>query len=219
MRNPFSETNNYFRTYLSYTKPYSYTEWLALSDEKKAAALYVQFYEQITLAWFKTKSYYAEDEVGVTTMLQYLMKNVPIIIKDSKRFSEKYIYRVAYNCLYCVCHDIKSDKERAEFCTSNVVGYGENELDLFDTVPDNADFQRQLDYEEMWSIIAAKGPKAMKIINYLLNGDPLTKTSKLSKSYASDPLRDVEVSLDEMNRIISELRTELSEFKSLFGLE
>lgn len=59
----------------------------------------------------------------------------------------------------------------------------------------------------------------MKIINYLLNGDPLTKTSKLSKSYASDPLRDVEVSLDEMNRIISELRTELSEFKSLFGLE
>lgn len=219
MGNAFSETNNYFRNYLTYTRPYSYVEWLALPEEKKAAALYVQFYEQITLAWFKTKSYYAEDEVGVSTMLQYLMKNVPIIIEDSKRFSEKYIYRVAYNCLYCICHDLKGDRERAEFCTSNIVGYGESELNLFDTVPDKIDFDEQLDYEELWKIISAKGPKAMKIVNYLLNGDPLTKVNKCSKAYATDPLRDVEVSLDEMEQIIAELRSELSVFRSLVGLD
>ena len=91
MSNAFSETRNLFITSTGYTRPLSYDEWNMVPSEHKAAVLFVQFYDEITLAWYKTKSFFVVEEDGVSTMLQYLMKNVPINENDSKRFKPSYI--------------------------------------------------------------------------------------------------------------------------------
>lgn len=134
--NPFSEARRMFANYIGYTGPMSFEEWMKVDSDKKAAVLFVQFFDQITLAWYKTKSFYTAEEDGVSTMMQYLIKNVPIIEEHPERFRPGYIYQVAYNCLYCICHDLKKDRERFELEVSNVCMVGDDEVDLFDTVCD-----------------------------------------------------------------------------------
>ena len=119
MSKEFYETRRLFIPYVNYTCPISFVEWLCLPDDKKAAHLYCQFFDEIVLAWYKSKSFYAEEQEGVETIMQYLIKNVDKIKADSKRYSSAYIYRIAYNCLYCISHDRKSDKWRYDNEISN----------------------------------------------------------------------------------------------------
>lgn len=114
MLSTFYETKKCFKSYIQYTRPLSYDDWKALPGDHKAAALFVQFFDSIICAWNKAKSYDGDDEEAVETIIQYLLKNVPIIEKDAKRFNASYVGRVAYNCCYCICHDRKCDKERRE---------------------------------------------------------------------------------------------------------
>lgn len=218
MTNAFAETRKQFIMGTRYSRPLSYEEWMMIPEEHKAAVLFVQFYDEITLAWYKTKSFFVVEEDGVSTTLQYLIKNVPIIENDPKRFKSSYIYRVAYNCLYCISHDIKRDIERWEKEVSNIVCYGEDQLDLFDTISaSNCNAQEELDKEEFWALIENMGVKTQKVVNHLLNGESLNKVSKRSASYATDPLRDISVSVDEMEQIIAELRVKLSKFEQLLS--
>lgn len=218
MSNAFNETKNLFMSYTNYTGPLTFEEWLIKPEDQKAAILYVQFYEQITLAWYKTKSFFALEEDGVETILQYLVKNVPIIIANPNRFRPGYIYQVAYNCLYCISHDIKREIERWENETSNIIFHGDDQLDLFDTVVAEIDMSDELSKEYFWAIIEQMGPKAEKVVNHLLNGDPLKKVNKRSKAYATDPLRDISVSLDQMEEIVEELRVNLAQFRTMFNM-
>ena len=157
--NAFAAARDMFRDYTGYTKPLTYEEFEELPHDHKAAVLFVQFYDQITLAWFKCKSLYADDENGVSTMLQYLMKQVnpdkktgqPVLTKA--RFNAKYIYRVAYNCLYCICHDIKADKERFAIERSNILQVGDTEVDLFDTTVQDAEIEETLLSRDFWRLI------------------------------------------------------------------
>lgn len=200
----FSDTNDLFRNHLEYTRPISYVEWLALSQDKKSALLFVQFYEQITLAWYKTKSYYAQDEDGVSTVLQYLMKNVPVIENDEKRFTPNYIYKVAYNCLYCICHDIKRDKDRAEKEISNIVVTTDDELDLFDTVMvDDTTFDSVL-RNTLWEVVNELGPKAKKYVIQTMSGTSINATSLLH-----DEIDEIKLSLKDIEAIVAELRDKL----------
>ena len=123
------------------------------SDDLRAAALYVQFYEQITLAWYKVRSFYTPEEDGVSTMLQYLHKNVPIIEADPKRYSSKYIYQVAFNCLYCICHDLILERERFEREVSNIVPTNDGDVDLFDLVADRDQLEAEMMRNKFWNII------------------------------------------------------------------
>ena len=130
---PFKAAYNMFRQFLHSSDPISWEDWCNLPHDYKSASLYVQFYDQITLAWYKAKCLYGEDEEGVETVLQYLEKNVPIIEKSKNKYTPQYIYRVAYNCLYCICHDRKIDQDRYALEMSNLVVTGDgDELDLFD---------------------------------------------------------------------------------------
>lgn len=212
MSNAFAETKKLFIESTRYTRPVSYEEWILIPQEHKAAVLFVQFYDEITLAWYKTKSFFVVEEDGVSTMLQYLIKNVPIIENDPKRFKPSYIYKVAYNCLYCISHDIKRDIERFEKEVSNIVMSGEDQLDLFDTVPAKSDMYDEVMRKEFWAIIESEGLKTQKVINHLLNGESLGTVSKRSKSYATDPLRDIAVSVEEMENIIADLKRKLARF-------
>lgn len=248
MNNAFAETRNLFMSYTHYERPLSFEEWMRSPQDSKAALLYVQYYEEITLAWYKSKSWFAVEEEGVETILQYLMKNVPVIEQNPNRFTSGYIYRVAYNCLYCISHDRKCDIERWERETSNVVGYNGDELDLFDTVTTNLlGADEALTSENFWAIIEDMGIETWKVVNYLLNeGQTLKKTKFRMKNpetlatwekktqwernqsmetykngknnYEIDILRDIEVSVEEMENIIEELRIKLDKFKEVYYL-
>lgn len=180
---PFHATRNLFRNYLGYTGPLSYDEWMDVDDEDKAAVLYVQFYSQIVLAWNKVKSFYTIEEDGVETILQYLMKNVPIIMNDPKRFTARYIYRVASNCLYCICHDIKRDRDRWELEVSNIQSSGDSEdtFDLFDTLVDESsgNMEGAIAKEEFWKVVDSLGDDVLKVVEKLLNGNKISGKKNL----------------------------------------
>lgn len=246
MNNAFAETRNLFMAYTHYERPLSYEEWVCAPQDSKAALLYVQYYEQITLAWYKSKSYFAVEEEGVETVLQYLMKNVPIIEQNPRRFSQSYIYQVAYNCLYCISHDRKCDIERWERETSNITRYEGNELDLFDTVTTNLlGADEALTSEGFWAIIEDMGIETWKVVNYLLNeGQTLKKTTFRMKNpetlkswekktakekqqsmetylngknnYEIDILKDIEVSVEQMNQIVEDLKVKLEAFREVY---
>lgn len=153
--NTFYETKKLFTDYIQYTKPLSYVQWLALNDDHKAAALYVQFFNEIILAWNKVKSYDGDDDEAVETVLQYLIKNTEIIKKNPDRFKASYIYRVAYNCLYCICHDRKCDKERREFEISAIQCDSQgDEFNLLDSfIRDSDSVEYEIDKHLFWAII------------------------------------------------------------------
>lgn len=179
MANEFYTTMTMFRDYIGYTDPLSYEEWLASADDHKAAIIYCQFFDQITLAWYKTRSFYATEEEGVETALQYIMKNVPILVADKKKFTSSYIYRVMYNCLYCICHDRVVDKLRWELESSNIAEGPEGEVDMFDFIPDNKDtettYMAIMQSSEFWKLFEDRGEDTQAVVNNLLYGDALPK--------------------------------------------
>jgi len=213
----FHDAKLLYRQFTGYTTPLSFEEWATKNPDHKAAILFVQFYNQIVTAWMKAKEgnlyEFIEGEEGVSTVCQYLQKNVPIIENNPKRFTPAYIYKVAYNCLYCICHDRKCDRERWENETSSIVSHDGEELDLFDTITDYSmcpdkqiearDFER-----EFWQVVEDEGQPAEKVLRYLLSQDAadLKKLNPRSKQYKTDPLRDIEVSLEEAQKIIARLR-------------
>lgn len=218
MANNFAETRNLFTMYTGYVKPLSYDEWNALPHSHKTAVLFVQFYDEITLAWYKlaTKCTWVPDEDGVSTVCQYLEKNVARLEADPKRFTSAYMYQVAYNCLYCITVDPPKPRERAEKERCHIAeGPDGTEYDLYDTAAcQSAEDQFEDDtYKEMfWQVIEDMGLETKKVVNYLLNNDSLTKVSKRAKSYKYDELRDVEVQLDQVEEIVAQLREKLARF-------
>jgi len=196
MSNDFYTTKKLFSEYLGYVKPLSFSEWMALPSDKKAAVLYVQFFDQVSLAWYKTQSSYSVAADGVAETLQYLQKNVSKIEADEKRFTPGYIYRVCYNCLFCLCRDPNRYKAAYENECSNIIGYGEDELDLFDTVSDDNDryeqYEKESIRERFWTVIESLSeeyPEVHEVVAKLLGGDVRVdskKTVYTSKQYQKD---------------------------------
>ena len=197
--NAFYATRDMFRSYIDYIEPLSFEEWSTLDYDSKVAVLYVQFFPEILNAWYKVKSFYTLPEDGVSTLMQYLMKNVPIILDNPTRFAAKYIYKVAYNCLYCICHDIKRDRQRFELEVSNIVGNDDSELDLFQkygvedvgyaiaegdeentidvfSVIDKSDSVcDEVDMKDFWRCIEDMDDDALTVVDKLIAGDKIPK--------------------------------------------
>ncbi len=98
--NQFKETFNRFKPALTGFDYNTYGEWMLIPDNLKSVALYVQFYDEVNLAWIKTHKPFMEEETAISTLLQYLVKNVEIIKSDYKRYTSNYIYKVAFNAFY-----------------------------------------------------------------------------------------------------------------------
>ena len=185
----FYLTRRLFRDYIGYQGSLSYQDWMNLPDDRKVAGLYCNFFDQIVFAWYKSKSFYAEEEEGVETVLQYLTKNVPIIQKNSKKYSESYIYRVAYNCLYCISHDRKCDRDRYEKEMSNIVMNGDTELDIFHTCrdsrysPEYIFFGYQNAADSLWGMIEGMDEDTKSVIENIYCGHTLPKGFSRKRKY------------------------------------
>lgn len=156
--------------HIQYIQPLTYSEWMSLDTDGKAAALFVQFFDQITLAWNKVKSFYTPEEDAVSTMFQYIMKNIPLIEASEKKYTAAYMYRVAFNCLYCICHDIKRDRERFDLEVSNIVATDEGSVDLFDTVRIDDSVANDLKVLNIWKIIDSLPEEYRQYVAYILEG-------------------------------------------------
>ena len=218
----FIQTRKMFREYLSgYPKNPTYEEWINAEDEDKASLLYVTFYQEITLAWYNAVVsrgiVYVSQEDGVSTVLQYLMKNVEKIAADPQRYTSKYIYQVCYNCLFSLSSTRTSDIQRSSCEISNeYVNPADNiAVNLWDLVPsEDEDMETQQTKEAIWNIIRHMGPKAEKVVNHLINpADTLRRVSTKSTERNSDRLRDISVSEAEYAAIIAELRIKLAPYK------
>ena len=216
----FIQTRNMFRDYLSgYPKNPTFEEWNTADEEDKASLLYVTFYQEITLAWYKVITVpgvvYVSQEDGVSTVLQYLVKNVSKISEDSARYTPGYIYLVCYNCLNSLVLTRTTDRLRSSIecgLDGPHINDGEHsKLDLLSVIPGTSpDFESEVLVDEIWNIIRHMGPKAEKVVNHLINPtDTLRKVRAKSKERESDRLADVSVTKDEYDEIIKELRTQL----------
>lgn len=174
-KSEFYVTRELFSSYVNYNAPLSFEEWLNVADDLKAAVLFCQFFDQITLAWYKLKSIYSSESDGVAEAIQYLQKNVDIIKNDPKRFAPSYIYKIVYNCLYCLCRDHNRYKKVYENECSNIQMSSDGEYDLFDTYRDDSTSieaclaSEQKDY--IWKVIESRGRKAVIVVAELLEDD------------------------------------------------
>ena len=165
----FYKTYLLYREYIGYKGEMSYNRWLRLPDRFKAAALYVQFYDQITLAWYKVKTNWSIEEEGVETINQYLMKNVKKIEEDQKRFKPAYIYKVAWNCLYCLCIDPTKNKERYYTETPESFSVRDDEdMSWFDLLGETQDFDDIREDEEIAQFFNQLDEKYQCYIGYML---------------------------------------------------
>ena len=211
----FHETKTRFIEATHYTRPLSYEAWNATDPDLKAAALFVQFYTPICNAWNKANAYdYIPDSEGVSIVLQYLQKNVVKLEEEPNKFTEKYIYQVAYNCMYCICHDVKRVKDAWEHEASAIICNSEGqEASVYDNTIDTDSCVESIIFdrapeEEFWSIVEELPDKAKKVIRYLMTGD--RETLRASRKDKQDPLHSTSVDLSEIEEQISVIREALS---------
>lgn len=221
----FARSCKMFRDYLSKCNypinNLTYYQWCNADVEDQAVLLFVRFYNSVTLAWYTAITSrdiaYVESAEGVSTVLQYLMKNVPLIKQHPGRFNSNYIYRVCYNCLGCLPRVLKAQlRDSSEI--PNEIYEDDMLINLWDLAPAEDEDPEILEIKSaIWDIIHHMGPKAEKVVNHLINpSDSLDKTSPLSKEYHKDALAEVSVTEQEFADILEELRVRLAPFKGAF---
>jgi len=207
--NAFQEARKCFREGTQFTKDLSYNEWSQKPVDHQAAILFVQFYNQITMAWYKASERYPfiDEEDALSIAMQYLQKQVERNLMTEEKFTPGYIYTVSWNAISGLGWT-QRDQNRYANEVSEVVETSEGQVSLYDTVIDSqsGDFDTLLQDREMMNLIANMGEKTQKVLNYLLNGESLKKVSKRSKAHGIDPLTSVEVKEDEVPEIIEELK-------------
>ena len=203
----FRDTRNlYLASLPGFEFPLTYTAWLNADDECKAVLLFVNFFSEIELAWYKTRFSYVDEADAVSQVNVYLMKNVEFIKNDETRFRANYIYTVAANCLRSLTY-IHADRDREKFESCNeVVSDSGDIINLYDLAPSTDDsIEVQQAKEAIWNIIDRMGPKARKVINKLINPKDSLACAR-EGSNLDDCLRDVSVSKKEAARILEDLR-------------
>lgn len=157
MNNEFRETKVFFNQFLDVdsNEPLDWDMWMKFPDDRKSAVLFLKFYSEITLAWEKTKSFYTPTSDGVSIVMQYLEKNVPLIKENKNKYNGKYIYKVAYNCLYCECHDrcVLKNAYNHEVSADQLGSDEDSDFSYYDILEDESeDIECKLDAIEFESI-------------------------------------------------------------------
>lgn len=188
--NQFKETYSLFHSALTDLEFNTYWTWMLIPDNLKAVALYVRFYDEIALAWRKTVKPFMEEETAVSTLMQYILKNVEIIKADRKRYTPSYMYKIAFNAFYPlgrIQRDIDRFNQEETFWnyTHEFDNQSSDDVDnnfywdspyLCKVVAiDESDDER---LEEVWKIIESCDEQTKKVIESLIGGKKLGKRLK-----------------------------------------
>lgn len=182
MENEFSTTYNLFKEAFDGTDfqfPISYEVWRGMPYDMQSAALFVNFYTTIVLAWKRLRTPATVDADCVSEIMVYLQKNVPKIMEYPKRFTEPYIYRVVYNCIYyyTITPYTSTTGVNGYFrnTITNIAVSDDGEFDLFETLCFDEDYyltipERDLEYSEMWKIINNLDEKSKLVVYGFMDG-------------------------------------------------
>lgn len=213
----FSTFRNLIINHTNYVEPLSYDDWNNKPNDQKAALLFVQFYEQITLAWYKCKLDYIPEPDALETEMQYLEKNVPIISENCNKFNPRYIYTISKNCLSCL-GDVKKEQLRAKDLSNEFTTNDGQTLSLYDESIDIDNFKDLDDvllYNQFWEEIESCDLETLKVIEHLMNGTSLSKARKNATLRDKDRLADIEVSSKKAEEIMSYLKDKFRKYKEL----
>lgn len=214
----FRATRNFYMECLhGFQFPLTYDAWVNAEADYKAVLLFVNFFDQIELAWYNERYSYgpAREDDAVSEVNQYLMKNVAKIEADPKRFTAGYIYRVAANCISCVgASQVEINRNTLEVC-NEVASDDGSVVNLYDLEPSSDEsYEVKQAREAISAIIDKMGLKAQKVVNKLINPDDSLAVNRVKGT--GDKLQDVTVSKKEYEEIVKELRVQLAEYADIF---
>lgn len=227
MYEEFENAKKMLREATGYRQAYTFDEWKNEDPEKQAAILFIQYFPEITLAWTKAKSYDGDECEAVSIALQYLQKNVKKIMEDPKRFKASYIYRVAYNCLYCICHDRLCDKNRREYEVFALQKDDEGEVySLLDSyIQEDGDAESVCIREWFWEEIQSMGEDVIQLVENLISGNILFVENVFiindekfvdSKRKAKALMKSIDsISTERRDWIVSNIKTLLASYFDL----
>lgn len=203
----FYKTYCLYREYLGYTKPYSYARWMRLDEKYKCAALYCQFYDQITLAWYKSKAPWVTECEAVEELHKYLEKNVKLIEQDKKRFTPNYIYRVSWNCLDCL-RGWKNWEPKSKFRYYNEVNNivtddSGKEISIFDFINSDKTVEDEFRDSQMEDAIASADEDVKVYVDYVLGGMSEYDILRYMKSHGiiDCPIRNLDSRKDAIDEV------------------
>ena len=187
----FIETRKLFEEAIGMTAPISYTQWLELPDNKKAAALFVNFYNRITLAWQKAYAEYVDEEDAISILMQYILKNVPIIMTDPKRYTDKYMYTVAFNSMSAL-RRVKGAQERYNNTTEQYFNIDGDEVNKFDSISEDelADTLHRV-ADILVDIYSDLDASTRSVIQNIISGKKLTSKAQREESMIYHKLRTI----------------------------
>lgn len=129
----------------------SYSEWMNLDPDLHAAALFIIFFREITLARKNTFAEYVSDEDAVSEIMAKLLSVTPKIESDEKMYTGAFLYTVIYNALLSSTRV----KRNAWYHSNRLVpedlhGRFSRELDSYETIPDpKADLDEIIDSHDI----------------------------------------------------------------------
>lgn len=168
--NQFQEAKDRFTEATYFVKyPITWNTWMTIDDELKCAALYVNFYDQIIFAWQNCRTYFLEDEECISIIMQYLMKNVEKIKNDPNRYTQGYIYTVAFRSLQGI-RRVGGTKRYYDTYQSRYIDTKDGEVDLLDTLADVNDCFKNL---QMQKAIMNMDDDMKALISHLVFGTRL----------------------------------------------
>ena len=186
-KNQFQEAKDRFKEATCFIKyPITWQTWMTIDDDLKCAALYVQFYPQIILAWQDLKTYFLEDEDCISIIIQYLIKNVDKIKEDSKRFTTGYIFTVAYRSLQGIRRTEKTKMYYDTFQGRYLDSDSDKEMDLFDTIEDSIDCFRDNRFK---TLIESMDDTAKSMVSHLIWGTKINAKTRKKESEIMSKLR------------------------------
>ena len=193
----FQETKDRFfaATQMLVRYPITWDAWMSLSDDLKAAALFVNFFKEVTMAYNALKCYYLDEEDAVSHVCQYFMKNVDKIKADKKRFANAYIYRVAYNSIFGFVR-VPSRKDFADNTTSQYFSMEGEEHDIFEIIEDSTDCFTN---GEFVKILESLNDEEKSMVSHLIWGSRLKKAEQRKEKELLDKIRKAFAALYERN--------------------
>lgn len=189
----FTKVRNNFMEATDCSYPLSYEEWMALPEDKKVAALFVNFFDTITLAWYKAQAEYIEENDGISLLMQYLLKNIPILKDDPKKYTEKYIYSVSWNSMASL-RRVKSAQDRYNLTTSQyATSDNGDEYDLFNTIADESDIsdadEVQKAVKGIMDIYYRADKSTKEVISHIVNGTKIGKRTQKKEAEIIETLK------------------------------
>ena len=174
--------------------PITYEQWLGIKDQYKAAALFVNFYDQICLARSKWLCGFITEGEDSSIVLQRLLKNVEVLKNDRKRFTKNYMFRVAYNAIGEL-RKIQGTVDFYNLTESNIkISASGEEVDEFSTrigeeYDGVSEMVRSQYSDAFWSVVNGLDKDSKRLVEALLGGKPVGKKIEAKKEVLMAGLR------------------------------